>query len=348
MKVWIDLANSPHPLLFAPLARRMRERGDEIAVTVRDHAQTAELAREHFPDAEVIGDASPSGRLAKTAAIGARVGRLRAWAGSERPDVALSHNSYAQILAARSRRIPALTAMDFEHQPANHVAFRAADRILVPEALPVAELRKQGATDRKRVTYPGLKEELYLADFDADPDILDSLGIERDPETVVVVARSAPAGAAYHRGENPIFDRVLRKIDAQRNARCVVLARHPSQRAHVRELGLHHCIVPEGAIDSRSLLCAADLFVGAGGTMSREAALLGLRTYTIFAGPRPAVDRHLEARGDLELLSGPAELRLEPAAAGREAKLAELREGGERIQSLFIEQVDQLAARSGS
>jgi len=38
----------------------------------------------------------------------------------------LSHNSYSQIVAARLLRIPVVTAMDFEHQPANHLAFRLA------------------------------------------------------------------------------------------------------------------------------------------------------------------------------------------------------------------------------
>src|SRR5262249_12426577 len=49
VKVWIDLSNSPHPLLFAPIARALEGRGHEVAVTVRDHAQTLELARERWP-----------------------------------------------------------------------------------------------------------------------------------------------------------------------------------------------------------------------------------------------------------------------------------------------------------
>ena len=69
---------------------------------------------------------------------------LRRWARAERPDVALSYNSYAQILAARSLGIPAVTGMDYEHQPLNHVAFRAAQRILLPEAVPASVVRRQG------------------------------------------------------------------------------------------------------------------------------------------------------------------------------------------------------------
>src|SRR5262249_5153054 len=156
-----------------------------------------------------IGVPSPENRAAKALSIGERVRDLRRWARSTRPDVALSHNSYAQIVAAKSLRLPAVTAMDYEHQPANHLAFRLADRILLPEALPPGAVRSKGATPAKVVRYPGLKEETYLADFEPDLSILDKVGIARGPETVVVVLRAPPVGALYHQFRNPTYEHVL-------------------------------------------------------------------------------------------------------------------------------------------
>ena len=57
--------------------------------------------------------------------------------------------------------------MDYEHQPANHLSFRLAERVIVPEAFPEAALRRFGARPGKVVRYPGFKEELYLAAFAA-------------------------------------------------------------------------------------------------------------------------------------------------------------------------------------
>jgi predicted glycosyltransferase len=48
----------------------------------------------------------------------------------------------------------------------------------------------------------------------------------------------------------------------------------------------------------------ADIFVGAGGTMSREAALLGVRAYTMFDGRLPALDQRLIDDGALIDLRG--------------------------------------------
>ena len=135
MRIWIDLSNSPHPLLFAPIARALEAAGAAVRVTARDNAQTVELARQRWCDVEVIGGPSPAGRGAKGASLGRRVRDLAAWARRERPDVALSHNSYAQLMAARLVGVKAVTAMDYEHQPANHLAFRLANSVLLSTGL---------------------------------------------------------------------------------------------------------------------------------------------------------------------------------------------------------------------
>jgi predicted glycosyltransferase len=347
VRVWIDLSNSPHPLLFAPIARRLEEQGDEVLLTVRDHAQTAELARERWPGAPVIGRGWKAGRAAKIGALGGRVVALARWGREHRAQVALSHNSYSQAVAARLIGVPLVTAMDFEHQPANHLAFRLARRVLVPEAVPVGALARQGARGPKLVRYDGLKEEVYLADAEPDRAILSALGLTREADTVIAIARSAAADAAYHRGDNPVFLEMLETLDKQANVRTIVLARLPDQRAAVRELGLERAIVPEHAIDARSLLYSADAFVGAGGTMTREAALLGLDTYSLFAGKRPAVDRWLEETGRLRMIEGPADLPvLRPGAVpGTDAEAIRWR--GARIVERFADTVHEVGgARS--
>ena len=45
--IWIDVDNSPHVPLFAPIIRHYREIGVEVILTARDHAQTVELLELH-------------------------------------------------------------------------------------------------------------------------------------------------------------------------------------------------------------------------------------------------------------------------------------------------------------
>ena len=342
MRVWIDLSNSPHPLLFGPVARRLEQLGHDVAVTARDNAQTLQLARERWPEVTAIGGPSPPGRRAKLTAMGRRIAKLRRFARERRPHVALSHNSYGQLVAARLAGVPSVTAMDFEHQPANHLAFRLATTILLPAALRDEGMSRQGAVARKTRFYPGLKEEVYLSDFEPDPGVLRRLRI--DPGTFVVVARPAPDRALYHQFGNPLFLEAVRALASRPHVRCVVLPRHPEQRCALVDLGLPGCIVPEAAVDSRSLMQAADLMIGAGGTMTREAALLGVPTFTLFAGPQPAVDRWLEQRGLLRRLHRPADLFPLPEPPERTVSMVSLRDRGERLVGTVTDAVVDAAA----
>jgi predicted glycosyltransferase len=307
MRVWIDLSNSPHPLLFAPIARRLEELGHEVGITARDNAQTVELTLERWPDATIIGGQSPKSRSKKAQVMAQRVRDLGRWARGFRADVALSHNSYGQIMAARALGLRVVTAMDYEGQPANHLAFRLAHVILMPEALRGSGVHRQGANDRRTRFYPGFKEEIYLGDFEPDLEVLASIGVERSGRTLVV-ARTPPNRAAYHQFGNPLFGETLEALGNDGNTCIVVLVRHPEQRHAIQALGLTNLVVPDRAIDSRSLMYQADLVIGAGGTMTREAALMGVPTYSIFAGEQPAVDRELQQSGLLQRLQTGAAL----------------------------------------
>jgi predicted glycosyltransferase len=345
MRIWIDLANSPHPLLFRPVASRLEELGHTVHLTARDNAQTVELAREWWATVDVIGGASPRGRTSKIRALYHRIEALRRWARARRPDVALSHNSYAQIVAARLARVPVATAMDYEHQPANHLAFRLAHAVLLPEALRGSRVGRQGATESKVHWYPGLKEELYLGDFEPDGGIVERLGIVRAPGSVLVVARTPPSGASYHRADNPLFLAVLQALAARPEVQCVVLARRADQRTAVDALDLPRCVVPDAAVDSRSLMYAADAVIGAGGTMTREAALLGVPTFSLFMGPPARLDLWLEREGLVKRVTDPMQLAGVSVRTCEPRPVQELRERSRSVVDLFVRTTLETAQR---
>jgi uncharacterized protein len=345
LRVWLDLANSPHPLLFAPVMRRLEERGHEILVTVRDNAQTAELALARWPESMVVGRESPANPLAKAATLTRRAFALARWAGARRPHVAVSHNSYAQIVAARMLGVPVVTAADFEHQPANHLAFRLATCILMPAALQRTNVSHQGATSDKSVFYSGLKEELYIGDFEPDPEIFSKLNIERSDEELLVVTRTPPTRAIYHRFPNPLFVETLLALDREPNVRIIILTRHAEQRESIMALGLRNGFVPGTAVDSRSLMYGADLVIGAGGTMTREAALLGVPTLSVYRGSRPAVDRWLEEEGLLHVIRDAADLGPLTPRPTKPRALSDLRQRGGQLSEIFVSAIEVTAQR---
>ena len=293
MRVWIDLANSPHVPLFEPVVRRLEQDGWEVVLTARDNAQTVALAERLWPDVLVVGGRSPAGRLRKGKAVLARAQRLHRFARRALPDVALSHGSYAQVVAARAARVPVVTMMDYEFQPANHLSFRLAHRVIVPDVFPEEALRRFGARPGKVRRYEGFKELLYLAGLSPDESVLDELGLDR--ERTIAVFRPPPDGALYHRNENQRFDALLEIAAESNDVQAVVLPRTLEHEARYRAMS--GVIVPERPVEARSLLALADVAVGGGGTMNRESALLGTPTYTVFGGQLAAVDAALIEAG---------------------------------------------------
>src|SRR2546427_150232 len=236
MRIWIDLANSPHVPFFHALIPEFTRRGHQIEITARDFAQTVELATKAGMVPHVIGGHGGGTFRGKAGNLVGRAAALRKWARDRGIDLALSHNSYAQIAAAAALGIRAVTLMDYEHQPANHLAFRLASRVIVPRAFPAAELRKYGASLRKVKRYHGTKEDVYLADFVPDPAFpgtLRKLNIASDD--VLVVARPPAREALYHRFEKELFDQLIAHLNSREGTKIILISRYDAQRGDYQD-----------------------------------------------------------------------------------------------------------------
>jgi predicted glycosyltransferase len=336
LRIWIDLANSPHVLFFAPLIEEFRERGHEVVLTARDFAQTIGLLRLYRLAFDAVGSHGGRGTGRK---LGNLIGRARAlsrWARESGPfDKAISHNSYAQIVAARLRRIPAVTLMDYEHQPANHIAFRLARRVIVPAAFEQRALRHYGAKPGKVRRYDGLKEEVYLSGFSPDPAFpakvqgLFERAAGYDPQRhLLFLVRPAATMSAYHNFENPLVHSLIRRLQDRSDVRTILLPRTQEQLNEFEGLAGGATVIPGEPLDGRNAVWHADAVISAGGTMCREAAVLGTPAFTVFRGEMGGVDRKLISEGRLINLRDENDFALLPeekadarAKVGPEVKL---------------------------
>jgi predicted glycosyltransferase len=318
VRVWNDMTASAHVLVYRPLIEIMRNRGDEVEITAREYGQTLQLLELHGLRAEVIGRHGGRSRTGKAQQLVSRLRALRKWAKPRGFDVALAHGSHELTMTARRLGIPSATTFDYEFAWLQHqLGCRAATKVVVPEAIPPERLARYGAVPPKLVRYPGLKEEYYLADFAADPSVLEPFGIDRN--RVLVVLRPPPDVSLYHRHANPLFPQTLDRLGRRDDVHAIVLPRTDEQREFVRSLDLPSVIVPETAVDAQSMIALADLVVSAGGTMNREAVALGVPVYTTFGGRLGGVDEALIREGRLRPLTDWQELELrkrEPPAGG--------------------------------
>lgn len=319
LRVWIDITNSPHVLIFRPIISLLKEKGHELFVTSREFSQVSELLTRFDIDHFHVGAHQGREVYRKIYGLAKRTGSLIAYAAGKNFNLSIGHGSNDCALASFILRIPHVTMFDYEHARAMHsINLRVSAKALVPDLIPSESLYRYGGKDWKIDKYPGLKEEYYLADFKPDESVIDMLGL--DINKIIVVMRTPPDLALYHRLDNPIFKDVLQKLGAKSNVEVVVLPRTREQKEYIIGLGLKNVVVPDKAIDAQSLIYYADLVISAGGTMNREAVALNTPVYTLFLGRMGAIDNKLIADGKMTRLTDPEQIVLQKKSVYRKGQ----------------------------
>lgn len=288
MRIWFELTNSPHINMFAAMIRDL-EREHEIIITCRALANTIDLLDLHGFAYEIVGR-HYGGRLsAKFFGFPVRVAQLCRFLAGKKIDVAVSQSSFHSPVAARLMGLRSIYMNDNEHAMGNIPAFICASTIMVPEFLSFEKLRRQCVSSRKLLYYPGVKEGMYLWELDGrlvSPTL--ARGSSRRP---VVYCRPEPWTAQYYRGEHHFLDQLL--IGLKRHVDVVVLPRGSEQGAHYQDTKFAGIRIVTGALDLVAIAPNCDLFIGAGGTMTREMAVLGIPTISVYRDILLEVDRYL-------------------------------------------------------
>ena len=312
--IWIDLDNAPHVPLFAPIIRELAGRGHRVWVTVRDYGYTiALLDGQEIPYTTVSRHPGKS-RILKVAGLADRVLGLAQRAAGRRLDVAVSHGSRGLVIASKLLQIPSLTLYDYEFVSTG-IFNRLSSRVLLPDILPDSLLRSIGLDPAQTGCYPGLKEEVYLGSFTPDQEILQELNLPAN--RTIAVLRPPATSAHYHNRESEaIFQAVLDRISTAGDAFGVVLPRTSTQATEVTKLLKNplNFLILRRPVHGLNLMWHADLVVSAGGTMNREAAVLGVPVYSIFTGKLGTIDHALSEQGRLTLVrsvEGVTQIKLE-------------------------------------
>ena len=294
MKFWIDIVNSPHVHFFKPLMEKLIAQGHDVQVTAREFAQTTSLLDKYKIPFTLIGAHAGPNLTRKIADVFSRAIQLHMFARKYHFDKALTFNSPSMVVAARLLNIPSTVFMDYEYQPLNHLTFRFAHTVVTPVHFPRKSIARFGAM-KKTVTYNGLKEQVYLSSYQPNQNFLPSIGIE--PKNIIVTVRPPATMALYHRFENTFFYDVVRLLLEHENVFVIAIPRVLEQRQILKSFKSERLMIPDSALDGRDLVYYSDLVISAGGTMTREAAVMGTPAYTVFRGRIGAVDRYLIGLG---------------------------------------------------
>jgi len=275
MKIWIDFINTP-----------------QVFLTCRDSGNTIELLKQQKLDYQVIGERVGKGIIQKLLFFPKRLLKLYSFSRKFLPDIAVSQSSFYQPIVARLLGIPCLYTNDNEHAIGNLFGFLFAKKVILPIALSDEGFTKNWPLNSKVLFYPSVKEAIYLSQ---QPDLLPSISGKKN----VIYFRPEPWSAQYYDGPLNFFDETLLLLATENKV--IILPRDKSQTDHYKNTKFNLIKVAEKPLKLKDIVTDCMLLIGAGGSMTRELAVLGIPVISIYQSEMLCVDKYLVDKGLMKI-----------------------------------------------
>lgn len=291
MNIWIDLTNSPHVNFFAAMIKELQAKHNVI-LTCRPLANTMDMMHMNGFQYHVIGKHYGANKVKKTLGFVLRILQLLVFLRKKKIDVAISHSSFYSPVVARLLGIRSIYLNDNEHAAGNKISFLFTNQVMVPEYLNVKKLKSRWLNPAKIIQYPGFKEGIYLWSYNNNQKDKES---KNQNSRKRIYIRSEPWTAQYYKSEKNFMDELLVELKDKYNV--TLLLRGEKQRQYYIQQKFFNIKIPENSAKLSDIINRCDLFIGAGGTMTREAAILGVPTISIYQDKLLDVDKHLLQMG---------------------------------------------------
>jgi len=290
-KIWIDITNSPHVLFFEPLIKALEKEGVEFLITTRPYQQTIELLEQKKLSYKIIGKHYGKNKFRK--AFGLLLRSFLLWKEitrqKNRISFSISHASPYCSIASNFAGIYNLWTLD--GSIAKDIilpSVKFADKIIIPEIVPKEDYVQLGTREEKIIQYPGLKEEVYLWDFKPNKRYLEEIGVETDKP--VILMRPEASKAVYIKEKEfliPLIETLKEEYFI------ILIPRTLDQNVLYKKTFGNSIFIPAEALDGPNVIANSSLVISAGGTISKEAIVLGKEAILVFREGLTAVDRWL-------------------------------------------------------
>jgi uncharacterized protein len=294
LKFWIDIVNAPHVRFFKSIINYLEREGEEVFITARKFGDVHRLLDLFEIEYTLVGKhgATLEDKLLRSTR---RVFELSKLIAREKPDVAVSKHSIELPRISFGLGIPSIYVLDNEHAlAANKLTLPLCNQIIIPEAIDVWRVLECGADPNSLVRFKGTCELNHLQDFHYNPQIFQELNLDLKKDKTILM-RPEPALASYLQTDchKSVLSPIVEALADQANI--LVIPRFREQEEIFEDDS--KVIIVHPPVDTFSLMKACNLVIGAGGTMNREAALLGTPVISCYPGKLLAVDDYYIKKG---------------------------------------------------
>lgn len=279
MKIWIDILTPKQLLFFEPIAQKLR-RKHKVLCTSRRYGEVSKLARIRKVKLDYIGSHGGKNKASKLESSINRMKLLNPKIQKFMPDLTLSFVSPEAARISFGLGIRHIAFCDSPHAKAVMcLTIPLVQKLLTPWIIPKKEFTKYGIDEKNIIHYKAIDAAVTIKSDIKKPQ---RLPLQNNKKNILIRVEEDQAAYAKSQRIVPIIRQVIKEC---KDENIIILTRYESQNKRFKKLFGSCAKVISMSYDGRALLEGSDVFIGSGGTMTAESALLGVPTISYNAVP---------------------------------------------------------------
>ena len=281
MKIWIDIL-TPKQLLFSePIIEKLGQKHD-ILCTSRQYNEVTKLAKIRHFDLIFVGKHGGGDKKSKLKASIERIEKLSKKIKNFEPDAVISFGSPEAARISFGLGIKHIMFCDSPHANAvMRLTLPLIQKLLIPYVIPKKEFSKFGINEKDIVQYKAI-DAVVTMQRKINQNIISPF---KNNNKKNILIRVEEEEAAYTSKSSKIIPIIKKIANDYKDENIIVLGRYTQQIINLQKIMGKKIKVIKMSFDGKYLLNDTDVFIGSGGTMTAESALMGIPTISYNAVP---------------------------------------------------------------
>ena len=281
MKIWIDIL-TPKQLLFSePIIEKLGQKHD-ILCTSRQYNEVTKLAKIRHFDLIFVGKHGGGDKKSKLKASIERIEKLSKKIKKFEPDVVISFGSPEAARISFGLGIKHIMFCDSPHANAvMKLTLPLIQKLLIPYVIPKKEFSKFGINEKDIVQYKAI-DAVVTMQRKINQNIISPF---KNNNKKNILIRVEEEEASYTSKSSKIIPIIKKIANDYKDENIIVLGRYTQQIINLQKIMGKKIKVIKMSFDGKYLLNDTDVFIGSGGTMTAESALMGIPTISYNAVP---------------------------------------------------------------
>ena len=281
MKIWIDIL-TPKQLLFSePIIEKLGQKHD-ILCTSREYNEVTKLAKIRHFDLIFVGKHGGGDKKSKLKASIERIEKLSKKIKNFEPDAVISFGSPEAARISFGLGIKHIMFCDSPHANAvMRLTLPLIQKLLIPYVIPKKEFSKFGINEKDIVQYKAI-DAVVTMQRKINQNIISPF---KNNNKKNILIRVEEEEASYTSKSSKIIPIIKKIANDYKDENIIILGRYTQQIINLQKIMGKKIKVIKMSFDGKYLLNDTDVFIGSGGTMTAESALMGIPTISYNAVP---------------------------------------------------------------